>query len=70
MSAPSSPAVLTAFSPSPLENMTCKEWLSERGLFSLEKRLKGDLISLYNYLKEVCNKNGVRIFPQVASDRT
>ena len=54
-----------------LELLFCKERLRELGLLTLEKRkLQGDLIVAFQYLKKVYKQERERLFVRVDSDRT
>ena len=54
-----------------LEHLSYEERLRKLGLFSLEKRrLQGDLIVAFQYLKGVYKQKGGRHFTRVVSGRT
>ena len=54
-----------------LEHLPCEDKLRELGLFSLEKRkLQGDLIAAFQYLKGAYKQEGSQIFERVDNSRT
>ena len=54
-----------------LEHLSCEDRLTELGLFSLEKRrLWGDLIAAFQYIKGTYRKDGEGLFTRACSDRT
>jgi len=53
-----------------LEHLSCEEWLRELDLFSLEKRrLWGDLVAAFQYIKGAYKKDGKRLFIRACCDR-
>ena len=54
-----------------LEHLSYEEWWRELGSFSLAKRrLHGDLLVAFQYLKGAPKQEGEWLFPRVGCDRT
>ena len=52
-----------------LEHLSYEERLSDLGLFSLERRLRGDLINVYKYIRCRRQRDEARLFSVVCGDR-
>jgi len=53
-----------------LEHLSCEDRLRKMGLFSLEKRrLRGDLIAAFQYLKGAYGEDGDNLFGKACCDR-
>ena len=54
-----------------LQHLHCEDRLRELGLFSLEKRrLRGDHIAAFQYLKGAYKEEGSQLFERVDNGRT
>ena len=54
-----------------MEHLSYEERLRELGLFNLEKRrLQGDLIVAFQYLRGACKQEGEWLFTRVDRDRS
>jgi len=54
-----------------LEHLSCEDRLRQLGWFGLEKRrLQGDLLAAFQYLKGACRKDGGNLFRKTCCDRT
>ncbi|KFQ67381.1 hypothetical protein N335_06970, partial [Phaethon lepturus] len=54
-----------------MEHRSCEDRLRELGLFGLEKRrLQGDFIAAFQYLKGAYRRDGNRLFSRACCDRT
>ena len=54
-----------------LEHRPYEKWLKELGLFSLEtRRLQGDLIASFQYLKRAYKEEGSKLFQRIDNSKT